>query len=162
MAKNQDHQMSENFRILATQIETINQQLAGGSGSGSSPAMQVGLQAVETKLNFLYEFVKSMQVSIQESEGEYFNQVGSKVTSALNSNLTQLFSKLQDLHKSLSSIEQGLGNSPTVQAKDISDMKKMLSELAGIYKDEVLVFKQQNEFLQQKLIAIEKKLDNKK
>jgi len=153
-----DQQLQETMRILATQIETINQQLSAG-GVASGPALPASFDQLEQKLSYLYEFMKGMQQHITDAEQEYFDQVGKRVTTALNTNLTQLFGKLQELHGSLEAIKEALRNSPQLQANDILEMKQTLQTLIGVYKDEVTIFKEQNEYLQKKLSTLERKLD---
>lgn len=158
-AQQRDQELHDQLRILTTQIETINQQLAGGgSGGGNDPALKTQLQQVEQKLNYLYDSTRGIQSQVTDSVQGYFEQVGSQVTKALNSNLTQLFAKMDELHRSWAGLQQSLHNTPAVQAADILEMKKTLKTLIDVYKDEVQIFKEQNEFLQKKLLAIESKL----
>ena len=150
--------MREELRILATQVEAINQQLSGSSGGGNDPALRSQMQQMEQKINFLYELVKNMDAQIAESIKSYFNQVSTHVTKSLDTNLTQLFSKLDEMHQSFATIQEGLHNTPQMQAQDILEMKKSLKLLIDVYKDEVAVFKEQNEYLQKQLESIDKKL----
>lgn len=160
MAQQKQPELREELRILTTQIETINQQLASAQGGGNDPALATGIRAMEEKINFLYEYVKGMSTQLDESIHAYFEQVGTQVTKSLNSNLTQVFAKIDELQRAVAVIQEsgvkssgGAGN---------TEIKKSLQDLISVYKDEVAVFKEQNEFLQQKLIAIEKKLEAKK
>lgn len=158
MAREKQVDYREELRILTTQVETINQQLAGGVGGGNDPAMKAQLQQIEQKLNYLYDSTKTMDAQITEAVKGYFDQIGTQVTKALNSNLTQLFAKLDEMHRTFAELNTNLHNTPAVQGQDILEMKKSLKMLIDVYKDEVAVFKEQNEFLQQKLTNIEKKM----
>lgn len=156
MGQQKQTDLREELRILTTQIETINQQLASASGGGNDPALLTGIKAMEEKINFLYDLVKGMNTQLNDSVHSYFEQIGTQVTKALNTNLTQVFAKIDEIQRALAAIqESGVksgGGSNT-------EVKNSLQDLISVYKDEVAVFKEQNDFLQKRLISIEKKLD---
>lgn len=147
MARSEQPDIREELRILATQIETVNQQLTG-SGGGSDPALHNQVKQMEQKINYLYDMMKNLESEISESVKGYFTQLGNQVTKSLNTNLTQVFAQLEKLEHS----------GATGDSKDIKEMRHSLKELIDVYKDEVQVFKDQNEFMQRKLVEIEKKL----
>ncbi len=148
MARSQQPDIREELRILATQIETVNQQLTGSGGS-SDPALHNKVEQMEQKINYLYDMMKNLETEISESVKGHFTELANQITKSLNSNLTQVFAQLENLQHNGSS-----GNS-----QDVKEMRHSLKELIDVYKDEVQVFKDQNEFMQRKLIEIEKKLN---
>ena len=156
MGQQKQPDLREELRILTTQIETINQQLAGAQGGGNDPALLTGMKAMEEKINFLYDLVKGMNTQLNDSVHSYFEQIGTQVTKALNTNLTQVFAKIDEIQRALAVIqESGVKSS----GGSNTEVKNSLQDLISVYKDEVSVFKEQNEFLQKRLISIEKKLD---
>lgn len=153
-----EQQFREELRILATQIETINQQLASGvGGSSGGPAFSKAFADLNSKLSFLYEFLKTMQADVHEETKSSMEQVGSSVNTTLKKNLGDIYAALQDIQKSVQNAKAGAGGG--VNNQDVIDIKNTLKELIGVYREEVLVFKQQNEFLQKKLVDIEKRLN---
>jgi hypothetical protein len=149
-----EQQFREELRILATQIETINQQLAGGSGGGGGPAMVKQFQDVSAKLTFLYEFLKTFQTDLRADTKASFEEVHKSVTGTLQKNLGDIYGQLQDINKGVKSGGTGGGAS----SQDMDDIKNTLRELIKVYREEVQVFKDQNAFLQKKLIDIEQRL----
>ncbi|MBR9703751.1 hypothetical protein GOV10_06935 [Candidatus Woesearchaeota archaeon] len=156
MGQQKQSDLREELRILTTQIETINQQLANSSGGGNDPALLTGIRAMEEKIGFLYESVKGMNTQLNESVHSYFEQIGTQVTKSLNTNLTQVFAKIDEMQRALAVIQESGVKSG---GGDNTEVKKSLQDLISVYKDEVAVFKEQNEFLQKRLVAIERKLD---
>jgi hypothetical protein len=147
-------QFREELRILATQIETINQQLAGGTGGGG-PALQKQFADVNAKLSFLYEFMKTFQTDLRADTKASFEEVQKSVTATLQKNLGDIYAAQQETAKSLKSMPGGSGS-----PQDLEDIKATLKQLISVYREEVQVFKSQNEFLQKKLIDIEQRLGN--
>jgi hypothetical protein len=147
-----EQQFREELRILATQIETINQQLAGGTGSGG-PANARAMQDLSAKLTFIYEFLKTMQIDLRSDAKASFEEVQKSVNATLQKNLGDIYAGQQEATKLLKATPQG-------NAQDLDDIRNTLKELIKVYKEEVNVFKQQNEFLQKKLVDIETRLGN--
>jgi hypothetical protein len=147
-----EQQFREELRILATQIETINQQLAGGTGSGG-PANARALQDLSSKLSFIYEFLKTMQTDLRSDAKASFEEVQKGVSATLQKNLGDIYAGQQEMSKALKASPQG------TQA-NLDDIRNTLKELIKVYKEEVQVFKSQNEFLQKKLVDIESRLAN--
>lgn len=152
-----EQQFREELRILATQIETINQQLAGGTGGGGGPALQRSFQDVSAKLAFIYEFLKTMQADLKEEQKSSFEEVHKSVNATLQKNLPDIYAKLQDLEKATKGIQVTGGGAAS---QDVEDIKSTLKQLIVVYKEEVGIFKQQNEFLQKKLVDIDMRLQN--
>lgn len=152
-----DQQFREELRILATQIETINQQLAGGAGGGGGPAMGKAFADVNAKLSFLYEFLKTLQTDLRSQTKESFEQVQTSVNATLQKNLGDIYAAQQDTNKLVQNIKVvgGSGGNP----QDIADIKVTLKDLISVYKEEVGIFKAQNEFLQKKLVDIGQRLE---
>jgi hypothetical protein len=157
-----EQQFREELRILATQIETINQQLAGGgaNGQGGGPANTKAYADLGAKLNFIYEFLKSMQNDLRQDNRASFEEVGKQVSGTIQKNLGDIYAAQQDIATSIKAIqEKGVtANSGGANGEDITDIKSTLRELISVYKEEVTIFKAQNEFLQKKLVDIEKRL----
>lgn len=147
-----EQQFREELRILATQIETINQQLAGGVGSGG-PANARSMQELSAKLSFIYEFLKTMQSDLRNDAKSSFEEVQKSVNSTLQKNLGDIYANQQEMSKALKASPQG------TQA-NLDDIRNTLKELIKVYREEVTVFKSQNEFLQKKLVDIEQRLLN--
>lgn len=152
-----EQQFREELRILATQIETINQQLAGGGvGGGGGPASQKAFADMNAKLSFLYEFLKTMQGDLRADNKASFEQVQQSVSGTLQKNLGDIYNAQQETNKLVGGIKSvGGGGSP----QDLEDIKNTLKQLISVYREEVEVFKAQNSFLQQKLTDIEKRLN---
>lgn len=147
-----EQQFREEMRILATQIETINQQLAmGGGGGAGGPALAKQFQDLNAKLSFLYEFLKTMQVDMRSDVKASFDEVQKSVTGTLQKNLGDIYAAQQETARAVAAIKPGT-------SKDIEDMRVTLRELVSVYKEEVQIFKDQNAFLQQKLVEIEQRL----
>jgi len=150
-----EQQFREELRILATQIETINQQLAGGSiGGGGGPAQAKAFQDLNAKLSFVYEYLKTMQGDLRADSKASFEQVQTSVNATLQKNLGDIYAKQQETAKAVANIKTGGG----VSQPDVEDIKNTLKQLISVYREEVGVFKAQNEFLQKKLVDIEKRL----
>jgi hypothetical protein len=147
-----EQQFREELRILATQIETINQQLAGGVGSGG-PANARAIQDLSAKLSFIYEFLKTMQTDLRSDAKASFEEVQKSVNSTLQKNLGDIYAGQQEITKMVKTSPQG-------NAADLEDIRNTLKELIKVYREEVQIFKQQNEFLQKKLVDIEQRLGN--
>jgi hypothetical protein len=151
-----EQQFREEIRILATQIETINQQLAGGAGgSGGGPALNKAFSDMNAKLSFLYEFLKTMQTDMRSQTKESFEQVQTTVNTTLQKNLGDIYAAQQDTNKAVQNIKTVGGGGGS---QDLSDIKSTLKDLVSVYKEEVGIFKAQNEFLQKKLLDIEQRL----
>ena len=148
-------QFREELRILATQIETINQQLASGTPGSGGLASGRALSDLNSKLTFLYEFLKTMQNDLHEESKSSMAQVSSSVNSTLQKNLGDIFASLQEIQKSIRNTNSG-GSNP----QDLADVKSTLKELVSVYREEVAVFKAQNDFLQKKLVDIERRLNS--
>lgn len=156
----QEDKFREELRVLATHIETINQQLSSG-GSGGGPAMGKAFSDTNAKLQYLYEFMKSLQTELKTESKSSIEQVGKQVETTLKKQLSDLYDNQQNLQKSVQAVEEHIQKTPAFNTDVLDDMRKTLSQLVGIYRDEVAVFRRQNEFLQKKLLDIEKKLDRK-
>ena len=152
----------DSLHILTTQVETINQQLAGGGGgAGAGPAVMNSLRDVSSKVTYLYQGLQAMQTLTKaESQGAVI-QVGNLLKQGFDKQLADLTAKLGETQQAIAVLQQSLRNSPAVNAQDILQIKQTIHDLAAIYKDEAEVFKRQNEFLQRKLLDIEAKLDGK-
>ncbi len=154
-----DQQFREEIRMLATQIETVNQQLAsGGSGSSGGPAMTKSFADFNSKLQFLYEFMKTFQTELKGETKASFEQVQKSVTHTLQKNLDDVYSSQKETAKAVKDMEKRIAGAPAFNTQDLVDIKMTLKNLVTIYREEVEVFKKQNEFLQNKLMDIEKKL----
>jgi len=149
-------QFREELRILATQIETINQQLATGVG-GSGPALNKAFADVNQKLSFLYEYLKTMQSDLRADAKSNNEQVQNSVNATLKKNLGDMYAAQQDTIKAMGNIKVSGGGA---NQQDMQDIKTTLRELISVYKEEVDVFRKQNEFLQKKLSDIEQRLGN--
>ena len=148
----------EEFRVLATQIETINQQLSSGVVGEGGPASAKIFADVGTKLNYLYELLKRMDADVRSDVKASFETVQKSVNATLHKNLGDIYAKQQETTKAITAMEHRMADSPAFNSEGVSDLRRTVTELVNIYKEEVAVFKAQNEFLQKKLIEIEKKL----
>jgi phage-related protein len=151
----------DSLHILTTQVETINQQLAGGTGGGTSPALANNLRDISSKVTYLYQGLQTMQNLLKAESQGVVVQVGSLLKQGLDRQLADITAKLGELQQNLAAILQALRSSPAINSQDILEIKKTIRELASIYKEEAEVFRRQNEFLQKKLTEIEAKLPRK-
>lgn len=152
-----ESQFREELRILATQIETINQQLAGGVGGTGGPAMNKAFSDVNAKLSFIYEFLKTLQTDMRSQTRESFDQVQQSVNTTLSKNLGDIYAAQQDTNKFVQNIKVSGGGGGT-NPQELADIKATLKDLVNVYREEVGIFKAQNEFLQKKLVDIETRL----
>ncbi len=149
-----EQQFREEMRILATQIETINQQLSTSSGGG--PASAKAFADLNAKLSFLYEILRTLQTDLRSQTKESFEHVQTSVNTTLQKNLGDLYALQQDTQKQIQNIKVtgGAGGS-----QDITDIKQTMKDLVKVYREEVDIFKKQNAFLQEKLVQIEQRLN---
>jgi hypothetical protein len=158
-------QAREELRALATQIEAINQQLAEGAavgGGAGGPALGKAFADLSGKLQYLYELVKTMEASVSSEVKERFTEVQKSVNTTLQKNLGDMYELHKGTQQTIDALHKRLEASPAFKTDEIGDMRRTLVELVTIYREEVQLFRKQNEFLQQKLLDIERKIDGKK
>lgn len=147
--KKPEETFRDELRILAVQIETINQQLASGTGGSGGPAAGKAFNDMNAKLSFLYEYLKTMDAEFRQEAKTSMEQVQGSVNTTLQKNLGDIYARQEEL---LKAVGKSGGN------QEIEDMRSTLKELINVYREEVEVFKQQNQFLQKKLADIDARL----
>jgi phage-related protein len=161
LTKKELSSFQDSLHILTTQVETINQQLAGGTGGGTSPVLANNLRDISSKVTYLYQGLQTMQNLMKAESQGVVVQVGALLKQGFDKQLTDVAAKLGQLQQNLGAILQALRSSPAINAQDLVEIKKTIHDLAAIYKEEAEVFRRQNEFLQRKLTEIEAKLSKK-
>lgn len=131
-------QFREQLRILGTQIEAINQQLSqGGSASSGSPQ---AFSQVNVRLQYLHDLIKSLQSGI---EGD------------LQSTVHQLRDEVGKVQQAMEAFAHKQQANPNVA---LSDIREALAQLVSIYREEMVLFRKQNEYIIRKVDEIEKRL----
>ncbi len=184
-SKKDDANLREDLRILATNIESVNQRLDTMTGN---TALQDLSKKMDYLLDYLYQLVQQGQnprpVQVQQAPPQQPAQhppsksqqhkPDLKPLAALKEfsgekklTLEQVYKELQELkasfERAVSELREAikeLGDAQRLTVSEITSIKKILAELVKIYKEETLLFRDQGDAFEKKMEEVENRLSS--